>query len=196
MTEYHDFFINSEIEETAEWSREAADLESVIIEASDWEELKEEIKSERTEADILAFKGGDEELNRKAVEQSEIDVILHPEKNRKNSGINQVIAKKASKNNVAIGYDFAHLYNSNKREKIMSQWRQSLKILEKYNAPYLITTSASSRKDIRAPRDLSAVIEVLGGYGLKAVKKTPTNLLKTVKDREKSLRPGIEEIEE
>lgn len=197
MTEFHDFFTNSKIDDLHGWSRRATEVNTVVLEASDWGELKKKIGENREDADILAFKGGDEELNRKAVEEHRLDILLHPEKNRENSGLNHVLAEKAAENFVAIAFDFSYLYNSKRRNLVMKDWRKNLKLLEKYDAPYLITTSASNSQDIRAPRDLSALIDELGGEGLKAVKETSKKLLELVEKRNEDgfVRPGVEEVE-
>lgn len=198
MAEFHDFFINSEVDELYGWSCRATQLNTVILEASYWGELKRKIGEHRKEADILAFKGGDEELNRKAVEEPRLDILLYPEKNRENSGLNHILAEKAAENYVAIGFDFSYLHNSKRKDLVMKDWRKNLKLLEKYDAPYILTTNASEPEEIRAPRDLAAVINELGGEGLKAVKETPSDMLETVEKRESDefIGAGVEEVEE
>lgn len=198
MTDFHDFFINSEIDELHNWSRQATELNTVILEASDWGELKRKIGENRKEADILAFRGGDEELNRKAVEEPRLDILLHPEKNRENSGLNHILAEKAAENSVAIGFDFSYLYGSSRRDLVMKDWRKNLKLLEKYDAPYITTTRASKLDEIRAPRDLAALINELGGKGLKSVKDAPSEILERVEKRnsDEFVRPGVEEVGE
>jgi len=198
MAEFHDFLINSELEELSGWSPEATQLDTVILGASGWGELKRKIGNHRKEADLLIFKGGNEKLNRKAVEEPRLDMLLHPERNRENSGLNHILAEKAAENNVAIVLDFKFLYNSSRRDLVLKDWRKNLKLLEKYDAPYIITTNASKTSEIRAPRDLAALIDELGGSGLKAVKDTPAKILKLVEKRSSGefIRPGVEEVDE
>ena len=57
--------------------------------------------------------GGSDTVNRKAVENPKVDILISPERSRnkdfmksRNSGLNQVLAKLAHKNKVAIGFDF------------------------------------------------------------------------------------------
>ena len=197
MTEFHDFLINSDLEELNGWSHEATQQDTVILEASEWGELKRKIGEHRKEADILAFKGGDEKLNRKAVEETRLDILLHPDKNRDNSGLNHILAEKAAENNVIVAFDFSQLYRSKRRDLVMKDWRKNIKLLEKYDAPYLITTNASKSDQLRAPRDLAALIDELNGEGLKAVKEVPSQLLDEVEKRnsESYIRPGVEEVE-
>ena len=70
---------------------------------------------------LVVIKGGDEKINRLAVENKKIDILLSPEDNNKkdslffrNSGLNHVLCRLANKNNVAIVFDFSFLLNSEK----------------------------------------------------------------------------------
>lgn len=143
-----------------------------LIEAEDWGELKQKIRENREENHVIVFLGGDEKLNRKAVSDPRVDVLLHPGKGRKDSGFDEPMAEKAAENNVALGLDFRMLSGSDKRRvHMLSNWRKNLKLCEKHDAPYLITTAASQEYEIRAPRDLEAFINSLGFSGRKALEK-------------------------
>lgn len=198
MTGFHDFFINSNLEQFHDWKEESARLNAVVLDASSWGELKRKITQNREKADILAFKGGDEKLNRKAIEEPRLDVLLHPEKNREHSGLNHILAEKAAENYVAIGLDFSYLYHSSRRDLVMKDWRKNINLLEKYNAPYIITTRAQKSYQLRAPRDLASLINELGGSGQKAVKETPSKILERIKKRKNPdfVNPGVDEVKE
>ncbi len=189
---------SEEIEELAEelgWTSTSCDFETVLLEAEDWGELKQKIGSSREKADVLVFLGGNEELNRKAAGDSRVDIILHPERGRKDSGINHVIAKEASENNVAIGFDFQQLVTGGKTQThILSHWRRNLKLCEKYNTPYIITSGAREKYDLRAPRDLESIINSLGYEGRKAVSDYPSRILERAGkvDENGFVRPGVE----
>ncbi|MFB6147356.1 MAG: RNase P subunit p30 family protein, partial [Candidatus Nanohaloarchaea archaeon] len=132
--------------------------ETVFLNAEDWGELKGKIANARENCDVLVYEGGDEELNRKAAGDPRVDVVLHPEKGRKDSGIDHVVAEKAADNRVAIGFDLQQLMDSNKRRsQVLAHWRRNLKLCEKYGAPYIITSSASEKLELRAPRELAAI---------------------------------------
>ena len=178
------------------WSETSCKLDTVFLKADDWGELKRKIRENREEADVLAFRGGDEELNRKACESSKLDVLLHPEKNRKDSGLNHVMAEAAAENNVTIGLDFTQLKNSGKkRMHILAHWRKNLKLCEKYDTPYLITTGAEEKYQLRGPRELKALIDSIGYSGRKAVSNAPGEILeKSERSKtEENIRPGVEE---
>jgi ribonuclease P/MRP protein subunit RPP1 len=175
MEDIPDLCIREKTEEVVEKAKELgwADPESydtLFLEADGWGELKKKIQQERENCDVLVFQGGDEELNRKSVSDGRIDVLLHPEKDRKDSGMDKVIAENASKNNVAIGFEFRNLLVSSKDQiHVLSHWRKNLRLCEKHDAPYMITTGAEEKNELRAPRDLSAVIDSLGYQGKAAV---------------------------
>lgn len=201
MPQFYDLCLretSGEIEEFAEelgWTATSCEFNTVFLEANDWGELKKKIKDNRDEADVLVFKGGDAELNRKAAEDTRIDVILHPEKDRKDSGIDHVIAEKAAKNKVAIGFDLKQLKGSRKSQThILTAWRKNLKLCKKYDTPYIITTGATSKFELRAPRDLASVIGSLGFKGKEAVLKHPRKMLERAEkvNEEGFIRPGEE----
>ncbi|MFT4868105.1 MAG: ribonuclease P/MRP protein subunit RPP1 [Candidatus Nanohaloarchaea archaeon] len=182
MPEFYDLCIRNKSDKVVEkmqklgWTVDS-ELETVFLEADDWGELKRKIGENREKADVLVFRGGDEKLNRKAVEDPRIDILLHPEKGRKTSGFNHVLAKEASKNSVALGLDFKMLDTSNKtRSHIFRHWQRNLMLCEKYDAPYVITSSAEAKYDLRAPRDLASIIDSLGSNGKKAVSDHPEKI--------------------
>ena len=177
------------------WNTTNCSLNTVFLEADNWGELKRKIRENREEADVLIFKGGDEELNRKACETSKLDMLLHPEKNRKDSGLNHVMAEAAAENNVAIGLDFTQLEESGKsRMHVLVHWRKNLKLCEKYDTPYLITTGAEKKHQLRGPRELKALIDSLGYSGRKAVSEVPEQIIERAERSrsDKNVRPGVE----
>ncbi len=194
---FHDFLISFQPENTLGWSSDSINSKVVILNQENWGELKKQIQEKRKDADVLVYLGGDGKLNRKAVEDSRVDVLLHPELGRQDSGLNHILAKAAAENNVAIGLDFSKLYNSERRDRVMSDWRKNIGLCDKYGAPYLISTNAVKKQELRAPRDLAALVTVLGGNGIDSVKSHPKKILKKSKQRnsDKFVRSGVEEVE-
>lgn len=184
MSNFYDLTLrktDAEIQELASdlgWTKTNCGLNTVFIEAESWGELKGKIGNEKGGQNILVFKGGDADLNRKAAESSSIDIILHPEKGRKDPGIDHVIAEKASENNVAIGFDFRQLEKSAKSQThVIKHWVKNLELCEKYDTPYVISSGAENKYQLRAPRDLKSVIDSLGFDGGKAVSDYPENIV-------------------
>lgn len=182
-------------EKTAEITEKAEEMgwkdpdsySTCFITAEDWGELKKKIQGNREKHHVLVFLGGDEELNRKATSDARIDVLLYPEKDRKDSGIDKTAVKQAAENHVAIGFDLTRLKTSSKRRvQKLSQWRKNLMLCEKHDAPYLITTGAEEKYDLRAPRDLKSVIDSLGYSGKKAL-ETNEEILSENLDKQDSV---------
>lgn len=201
MPEFYDLCIREAtpgVEEMADelgWTATSCSFNTVFLEAGDWGELKQKIKESREDADVLVFEGGDEELNRKAAGDTRVDVLLHPERGRKDSGVNHVIAEEAAENRVAIGFDLSKLKRGGKRQsQVLAKWRRNLKLCDKYGAPFIATTGAREKYDLRAPRDLASVIDSLGYSGREAVSHHPSEILERAEkvDENGFIRPGAE----
>jgi ribonuclease P/MRP protein subunit RPP1 len=199
MPDFYDLCLretSEDMEKLAEelgWSKTNCSLETVFLKSDNWGDMKEKIGNRRTDADMLVLKGGDDELHRKAAEDGRIDIILHPEKGRKDSGIDHVIAEKAGKNKVAVGFDFQQLSgNSKSKTHILKHWRKNLKLCKKYNAPYIITTGSQKQYELRSPRDLEKIIDSLGYDGRKAVSLYPKHIVDRSQKAQNSRFPGME----
>jgi RNase P/RNase MRP subunit p30 len=105
------------------------------------------------------------------------------------------MAEAAADNNVAIGLDFTQLEEQGKsRMHTLAHWRKNLKLCEKYDTPYLITTGAEEKHQLRGPRELKSLIDSLDYSGRKAVSETPKKILeKAEKSKsEENVRLGVE----
>ncbi len=119
--------------------------------------------------DFKIIRGGDEKSNRKAVENKDIDILLHPEKNDKkdfmksrNSGLNQVLCKIAKKNDVAIGFSFNEILKSSRRSLLIGRMRQNIKLCRKYKVRMVFASFAKSLYEMRGAKDLFSLAQVLG----------------------------------
>lgn len=202
MPEFHDFFISKEIKEEAQetgWSSRGIEISTKVLEAKDGGELKRKIKDCREEHVLLAFRGGEHDLTRKAFSDSRMDIVLSPEKGRKDSPMNHIDAEKAAENSVAVGLSLKQIPKNSKRQsQILSKWRKNLKLCKKYKTPYIITTEAEEKHELRKPRDMAAIPTSLGYNGIKAVKNFPRKILEKNLEVQKDsqVRPGHEVLEE
>lgn len=188
MKKFYDLCLKKTTEEVADmaselgWTETNCSLKTVFLEADDWGELKSKINQNDEKCDVLVYEGGNAELNRKAAEDKHVDIILHPEKGRKDSGVDHVIAKKAAENDVAIGFDLRQLNRESKAQThILKHWKKNLKLCEKYDTPYIITSAAENKNGLRAPRDIKSIIDSLGFDGTKAVKDHPKTIIEADK---------------
>lgn len=107
-----------------------------IIKAKNLNELRREINKAQG---LIVVEGGNDEINRAAVENSKVGILLSPEKNRRNdalytrsSGLNQVLCKLARDNEVAIGFNFNDILESRDREVIIGRMMQNIRLCRKY----------------------------------------------------------------
>ena len=121
--------------------------------------------------DFKVVEGRNEKINRKAVENKDVDILYGLEKfgikdkiHYKDSGLNQVLCKLAKKNNVKIGFSFNDVLNSNdeKRSIILGRMVQNAKLCNKYKIGVVIGSFAKSKYEMKNARDLVAFGKVLG----------------------------------
>lgn len=184
MPRFHDLATLENSEEFLEkaeelgWNTTSADHNIEFLDSRDWGELKKNIQ--RTEADILIYRGGDDELHKKIAEHGKVDIIMSPE-NKENSGTDHVIAEAAAENDVAIGFNLQKLKEGGKkRSHVLKHWRRNLRLCEKYGAMKVLTTGAGEKTELRAPRDAASVIESLGFKGREAVSEHPEKIISEV----------------
>jgi len=170
------------------------------FEARNTSELEKLIKSRREYA-VLLVKGSDLLLNRKAVETKEVDILTHPEYNRRDSGFNHVMAELAAENHVAIEINFREILNSSKntRANIMHKIKNNVVLCKKYRAPVIICSGAVTHWQLRDPKVLMSMGCLLGlelNETKKAISEVPENIIKMIKERqdEKWIRPGVKVV--
>lgn len=150
----------------------------------------------RKKAEVILVNGGDTEINRKACETPEVDILTHPGLDRKDSGLDYVMAKFARENNVAVEFSFRELLLSYKisRSRIFSGMLENAKLVRKYKTPFTITSGAVDPLDMRSPSDLISLGRILG-LDPKRVKSSLSDWI--VKENRKRLdkkwiMPGVE----
>lgn len=170
------------------------------LEATTLEELKKLIGIRR-DYDLLLVRGGDLRLNREAVETKEVNILTHPEYNRKDSGLNHVMAKLATKNQVAVEINFREilLYSKNTRSRTMNHIRENIKLCQKYKTPMIITSGAVTHWQMKDPKVLISMAFLLGlGFdeAKNVISKTSEKMIKMVKERRSDdwIRPGVKVI--
>jgi ribonuclease P/MRP protein subunit RPP1 len=171
------------------------------LEATTLEELKKLINIRR-DYDILLTRGTNLNLNRKAIQTKEVDILTHPEYKRKDSGLNHVMAKLAAKNRVAIEINFREILLSSKntRSRIMHHIQKNVKLCKKYKTLIIVSSGAVSHWQMKDPKVLMSMGCLLGlelNEARDALSKTPENMIKMIKERrdKRWIRPGVKVIE-
>lgn len=152
----------------------------------------------RREFDILLVQGGDVNLNRKAVETAEVDILLHPEFDRIDSGFNHTMAKLAKENNVAIEVNFREILLSSKntRAHIIRNITENVKLCKKFHVQLIICSGAISHLQMKDPKVLISMGKILGlelSEAKKCVSEVPENIIKMSKERQSEnwIGPGV-----
>lgn len=138
-------------------------LSGVEIRTDNPSKLHGMISKYRGKVDVIAVSGGIESINRAAVENPGVDVLVNLSIGQDN-GFNQVLAKEASENHVAISFDLGILVHSRggSRVQALANNRKNLKLVRKYDVPFILTSNARSCFDLRAPRELAALATLFG----------------------------------
>lgn len=140
--------------------------------------LRNEIQKHSKKTDIIIVMGGDELLNRAAVETPGLDIILQPEE------FNHVHARFAHDNSITIGFDVGSLIRNrgDARIKELTTMRRNLMYVRKYDLQAILTANATTFYDLRAPREMAAIAGLFGmtqKEASDAMSTTPIEILKT-----------------
>jgi ribonuclease P/MRP protein subunit RPP1 len=136
----------------------------VEIHAQSVVELKRKIKQYWGNVALIAVHGGDDKINRAAVENPKVDILAHPCGERGEDGLSHVVVRYAADNGVAIDFNMNALIQSRRgdRARVIVKMRENLKLVRKYNAPVILTSHARSVYDLRAPREMIALATLFG----------------------------------
>jgi len=172
------------------------------IRANNPKELKNLLKMVREKVLIVSVHGGEYEINRAACSDSRVDILSHPYLGRNDCGLDETCLKRARENEVLIGIPFYHLLHSHGRERVvlLQQIAESIRLCHELKVNVIITTGAKSSWDIRDPRALASVANVLGmdlGKAIDCVSEIPENLVEKNRKKLLGLIPakGVEVVE-
>jgi ribonuclease P/MRP protein subunit RPP1 len=154
----------------------------------------------RKSVDIMIVHGGSETVNRAALENPGVDILNHPAFD-KSSGLNQVLAKAAAENEVAIGLTLRPILNSrgSRRIRMLSDLRANLDLARKYEVSLVLSSDAMSCFDLRAPMDAFALAEICGleeNEAIDAMSTVPEKIISRRRPRTGYIREGVEVLEE
>lgn len=137
-------------------------VNAIVISPKNPDELHSELERNRGNYELIAVSGGDYEVNRAACEDNRVDLLLHPERGRMDSGIDHICAKSAADNNVAIAIVFSELLNSKNRPREIYFLQRNAYLCRKYGAKMISVSGASGIWEMRAPRELASIAHVMG----------------------------------
>jgi len=134
----------------------------VEVRAADPSRASGFVGNHRADRTVVAVHGGDPAMNRFAVEQSPVDVLAHPMAG--DGDVNHVIAEAAADNGVHLEFSLSRVLRADggTRVRAIRDLRKLRELVADAGAPYVVSADATSHLQLRAPRDLLAVGEVLG----------------------------------
>jgi len=137
-----------------------------IIKTNKLNELRSKI--DKTKG-LVIVEGGLDNINRAAVENKKVDILLSPEKGRlrdhthyRDSGLNQVLCKLAYQNKISIGINFSGIYNSKHRDKLLAKIKQNIRFCRKYKVNMVIGSFSGNKEEIRSKDELQTFARALG----------------------------------
>ncbi|AAM05188.1 TPA: ribonuclease P protein component 3 [Methanosarcina acetivorans] len=153
----------------------------------------------RNSMDVLIVHGGSEAVNRAALENPRVDILNHPAFDR-SSGLNQVLAKAAAENGVAIGIILRPLLHSrgSRRIRLLSDLKSNLELARKYDVSLVLCSDAMSCFDLRSPMEMLALAEVCGleeDEALEAISTVPEKIIAKNRPGPGYIKKGIEVLE-
>jgi len=139
--------------------------------------IREEIKKVKKSNIISIVRGGEEELNRAAVESAGLDILLQPLE------FNNVLAKAASDNSIAIGFNLGSLIKlkGDARIRELKYMRTNIKHARKYKLEMILTSDPGSVYDLRSPREMAALSSLFGmkqSEAIDAMSAAPMGILR------------------
>ncbi len=154
----------------------------------------------RKSVDVLIVHGGSEAINKVSLENPRVDILNHPSFD-KSSGLNQVLAKAAAENGVAIGLTLRPFLHSrgSRRISLLSALRANLDLARKYDVSLVLSSSAMSCFDLRSPMETLAMAEICGleeEEALEAMCTVPEKIILRKHNISGHIREGIEVLEE
>lgn len=173
------------------------------IKAADPQDMNDNIRGLREHVDVLVVHGGGVAVNKAAVTDTRVDVLAHPALERKDSGLDHVAVKNAADNRVSIALTVRQLLETREkvRSHVLAHMRRNVRLAQKFDAPVITASGATTKQYLRAGRDLAAFPRILGmdlKHSVATVANVPQQILEradTVND-EHTVQPGVKRVEE
>jgi ribonuclease P/MRP protein subunit RPP1 len=142
-------------------------VNGVEIVRSDPQHASGVLGNERSQRTIVAIRGGTDVLNRFAAEQPRVDVLTKPfiGSNKSRTGdINHVLIKAAVRNEVAIELNLGPTIRAEggRRIKHIQRLNKLKRLIDHYDAPYVVSATPNSHLEFRTPQELAAVGAEIG----------------------------------
>jgi ribonuclease P/MRP protein subunit RPP1 len=137
-------------------------VDGIEIRADDPQQASGYVGNYREKRTLVIIHGGTNALNRFAVEQDRVDVLAHPMVG--DGDFNHVLARAAKENGVRVEFNLSRVLRASggRRVQALQSLRKLRELVEQYDAPYVVSADPTSHLDVRAPRELAAVGQMVG----------------------------------
>lgn len=138
-------------------------ISGVEVRADSVEQLHGLTGKYRDDVEVVCVHGGEPEINRAAAGMEDIDVLCHPLRGRDWS-FNHVLMRRAAENDVAVEFNLSDVLRESggTRVNALKDTRLLLKLERKYDAPFVVSADPYTHHELRAPRELEALLELIG----------------------------------
>lgn len=159
-------------------------------------ELKRDLDRWKGRADYIVVHGGREEVNREAACDDRVDILAHPDLERKDSGIDAFTARKAAENGVALEINLGRIIwtRGNHRVHALRNIRRNVMLARKYGAPLVVASGARSRYDLREACGVHELLRLVGlteDEAQEAMGATPSRILERNAERRDRAAEGV-----
>ena len=177
-------------------------VSGVTIKTRDKLEMKRLLGQVRDKVEIVIVDGGSYRVNRAACEDSRVDILARPEFERTDNGLDEVCLKAARENNVAIQINFREILHTYRRIRnhMLTHIGTNMRLADEMRVKLIVCSGAQSKWDIRDPRELVSLANVLGMELNKAfsiVSDIPQSIVETNRKKLEggTIMDGVEVVE-
>ena len=168
------------------------------IASNNTNEIRKIAKKFRDEVSCISVIGGNLKVNRAVLENVKLDILSRPYLGRYDCGLNQVLAKEAFNNNVAIEICFEDILKSYLvyRAKVIANIKDIYVLYRKFNFPLILSSRAESIFDIKTTKDFTSVFMATGLSEDEINNSfiTAKNILEFNKNRKHMILKGVREV--
>lgn len=173
----------------------------IVIDESNPQLLRKEVQRYYKKVDIIMANGGDTKLNRVICETPQIDIINHPYLNKRNSGINHILAKLLKENNISVNINFRDIleHRGYFRARILNQVNQLLMLQRKYDFRCILSSGSESFFDVKSPESmmlLSKLMDINTDYAKKCITTNPEEIVENITIHKESIVQGVRIIKD
>ena len=135
-------------------------VDAVEVSGRDRSAASARITAVRDERTLVVVRGS-HDLNRFACEEPQVDVLSRP---MADGDVNHVLARAAKQNSVHFEFDLGRVcrLHGGRRVQALADLRKLREIVFQYDAPYVVSATPESHLELRSPRALGALGEVIG----------------------------------